>query len=64
MEPEGYVLQDDAKRFWPREGVTMLPSKVEDAQVFTTRAAAEIKRREIHARNPKGPFPWVVIPRR
>ena len=54
-----YVLMDDGKRYWPVSG--MLAHSPADALVFETRGAAEAKRREVHARNPKGPFPWRVV---
>lgn len=56
-----YVLRNDAGQFWPREGISMLPSSFVDAEVYSTRREALTKKAQIHARNPKGPFPWTVV---
>jgi len=57
-----YLFIDDGLRYWPREGRTMLAYSVADARVYDTQEAAEQAVQSIHARNPKSPFPWRVIP--
>lgn len=55
-----FVLQDDAQRYWPKRGVTMLPSDVKDAMIFPSKVAAETKRAEIFGRSKNGPRHWKV----
>jgi len=55
-----YCVMDDANRYWPRKGLTMLAYSPADAQMWESRAEAESKVTEIHKRAPKGPFPWRV----
>jgi hypothetical protein len=56
-----FVLQDDAQRYWPKDGVTMLPSDVKDAMIFPSKVAAEAKQAEIFGRNKNGPRHWKVV---